>query len=114
MKSALDSVLLPRTRTIEQEVKTMQNEAQSIGIKSNEEHAEVQDDLARMAKLVYDFQVCLQAVVTSDSDHSSSFASFSIATTHILSVMQNHISQFLPNGLPVAHSIGQADENSPE
>ena len=57
MKAALDSVLLPRTQMISQEVKTMQQEGHGVSIKVQEEHAEVQDDLARMAKLVYDFQV---------------------------------------------------------
>ncbi len=58
MKTALDTVLLPRTRAIEQDVATMQTQAQGISVKSKEEHAEVQDDLARMAQEVYDFQVC--------------------------------------------------------
>ncbi len=58
MKTALETVLLPRTRAIEQDVSTMQSQAQGISVKSKEEHAEVEDDLAKMAQLVYDFQVC--------------------------------------------------------
>ena len=57
VKTALESVLLPRTKEIEQELQVMQQEAQSVGLKSQEEHAEVQGELARMAQLVTDFQV---------------------------------------------------------
>ena len=59
VKTALDTILLPRTRAIEQDVSTLQSEAQIISAKSKEEHAEVEDDLAKMAKLVFDFQVCM-------------------------------------------------------
>ncbi|DBA73675.1 hypothetical protein WJX79_008258 [Trebouxia sp. C0005] len=56
VKTALETVLLPRTRAIEQDVSTMQSQAQSISVKSKEEHAEVENDLAKMAQQVYDFQ----------------------------------------------------------
>ncbi|KAL0036215.1 hypothetical protein WJX79_008258 [Trebouxia sp. C0005] len=42
VKTALETVLLPRTRAIEQDVSTMQSQAQSISVKSKEEHAENQ------------------------------------------------------------------------
>ena len=53
-----NTVLLPRTREIEQEVSTMQQEANAVTNKSKEEQAEVEEELARMAKLVFTFQVC--------------------------------------------------------
>lgn len=56
MKTALETVLLPRTRAIEQDVSTMQSQAQGISVKSKEEHAEVEDEIAKMAQVVYDFQ----------------------------------------------------------
>ena len=62
IKTALDSVLLPRTKEIEQEVATMQQEVSSVDNKSKEEQAEVEEDLARMAKLVFTFQVQQQQV----------------------------------------------------
>lgn len=58
VKAGLNSVLLPRTREIEQEVSTMQQEATIVTNKSKEEQAEVEEELARMAKLVFTFQVC--------------------------------------------------------
>ncbi len=57
VKTALETVLLPRTRAIEQDVMTMQSQAQGISVKSKEEHGEVEADLASMAQVVYDFQV---------------------------------------------------------
>ncbi|KAL0019190.1 hypothetical protein WJX77_002343 [Trebouxia sp. C0004] len=56
VKTALETVLLPRTRAIEQDVTILQNQAQDISVKSKEEHAEVEDDLAKTAQVVYDFQ----------------------------------------------------------
>ena len=58
VKAGLNSVLLPRTREIEQEVSTMQQEANIVTNKSKEEQAELEEELARMAKLVFTFQVC--------------------------------------------------------
>jgi len=58
VKTALETVLLPRTRAIEQEASTMQSQAQDISVKIKEEHAEVEDESAKMAQQVYDFQVC--------------------------------------------------------
>lgn len=57
VREGLNTVLLPRTREIEQEVSTMQQEASAVTNKSKEEQAEVEEELARMAKLVFDFQV---------------------------------------------------------
>ncbi|KAL3140037.1 hypothetical protein ABBQ38_004318 [Trebouxia sp. C0009 RCD-2024] len=56
VKTSLKSVLLPRTREIEEEVSTMQQEAATVTSKSKEEQAEVEEELARMAKLVFAFQ----------------------------------------------------------
>ncbi len=36
----------------------MQSQAQDISVKIKEEHAEVEDESAKMAQQVYDFQVC--------------------------------------------------------
>lgn len=58
VRAGLNTVLLPRTRQIEQEVSTMQQEANTVTNKSKEEQAEVEEELARMAKLVFTFQVC--------------------------------------------------------
>jgi len=58
VKTALETVLLPRTRAIEQDVSTMQSQARDISVKSKEELAEVEVDIAKMAQQVYDFQVC--------------------------------------------------------
>ncbi|KAA6419405.1 MAG: hypothetical protein FRX49_10663 [Trebouxia sp. A1-2] len=57
VKTALETVLLPRTRAIEQDVSTMQSQAQSISVKSKEEHAEVprvQSDIQQqLAQLLF-------------------------------------------------------------
>ena len=58
MKTALETALLPRTRAIEQDVSTMQSQAQDISVKSKGELAEVEVDNAKMAQQVYNFQVC--------------------------------------------------------
>ena len=58
VREGLNTVLLPRTREIEQEVSTMQQEANAVTNKSKEEQAEVEEELARMAELVFTFQVC--------------------------------------------------------
>ena len=63
MKTALETVLLPRTRAIEQEASTMQSQAQDISVKIKEEHAEVEDESAKMAQQVYDFLYALQGLV---------------------------------------------------
>ena len=65
VKAGLNSVLLPRTREIEQEVSTMQQEADIVTNKSKEEQAEVEEELARMAKLVFTFQVCKHCLLHS-------------------------------------------------
>lgn len=63
VKAGLDTLLLPRTREIEQEVSTMQQEANTVTNKSKEEQADVEEELARMAKLVFTFQVCKQCIL---------------------------------------------------
>ena len=72
----------------------MQSQAQSISVKSKEEHAEVEDDLAKMAKLVYDFQVRRQHVYTPCKLFNSTVSKF-----HCL---QSQVSQVLGKGWEVA------------
>ena len=61
-------MLLPRTKEIEQEVSTMQQEASIVTNKSKQEQVEVEAELARMAKLVFTFQVRLQLLHRIDTN----------------------------------------------
>ena len=53
----MDRALLPLSTAIEQEVETIQAEADSITQKGQEEYTQVTQELAELAQLVYDFQV---------------------------------------------------------
>lgn len=62
IKAAMDEVMLPLSTTIEQEVANLQAEADSITLRGEAEHAQVNKELAELAQLVHTFQVWLQVL----------------------------------------------------
>ena len=96
----------------------MQQEANIVTNKSKEEQAEVEEELARMAKLVFTFQVCKHSFLSASTELMFDLVSHwlhrpgrAMVIVDSFFCLQSHISKFLPDGLA---RTDDADPATPE